>query len=261
MVPVHGCNITTMHDGGSSGGFSSFSITGDLLPISGFSSSSSWKITGMPFERNDFRSSSVPCGLDEEEAIGNDGSDQHHHDDDNRWQHERDHIVVVRHWFWRGFLRFIRSMQWCVKPVTIIQRHQADILQAKLLAECLAYLRPDRAVLVEQDVAQCFNLLLRASQMLTVECRVEEGNLHLTGVMDRSDEVDLDVMRGSVPEHLGQTLNEASLHLSGHKLLLGNVERQLKQYAVVAFVVAIDYNHQRISRRQTFAIFGHLKRK
>lgn len=49
-----------LYDGGNSGGFSSFKIIGDLFPISGFSSNSSWNITGIPFERNDLRSSSSP---------------------------------------------------------------------------------------------------------------------------------------------------------------------------------------------------------
>lgn len=49
-----------LYDGGNSGGFSSFKMIGDLLPISGFSSNSSWNMTGIPFERNDRRSSSSP---------------------------------------------------------------------------------------------------------------------------------------------------------------------------------------------------------
>uniref|UniRef100_A0A182M3S8 Uncharacterized protein n=1 Tax=Anopheles culicifacies TaxID=139723 RepID=A0A182M3S8_9DIPT len=72
--------------------------------------------------------------------------------------------------------------------------------------------------------------------MLTVECRVEEGNLHLAGVMDGPDVVNLDVVRGSITKHLGQTLNEASLHLGRNKLLVGDVERQFKQNTVVTFV-------------------------
>lgn len=50
-----------LYVGGNNGGFSSFKMTGDLLPISGFSSNSSWKITGIPLERNDRRSSSSPA--------------------------------------------------------------------------------------------------------------------------------------------------------------------------------------------------------
>lgn len=50
-----------LYDGGRSGGFSSFKMIGDLLPISGFSSNSSWKMTGIPFDRNARRSSSSPA--------------------------------------------------------------------------------------------------------------------------------------------------------------------------------------------------------
>lgn len=52
-----------LYDGGNSGGFSSFKMIGDLLPISGFSSSSSWKMTGIPLDRNARRSSASPAGL------------------------------------------------------------------------------------------------------------------------------------------------------------------------------------------------------
>lgn len=37
-----------LYSGGANGGFSSFKITGALVPDSGFSSNSSWKITGIP---------------------------------------------------------------------------------------------------------------------------------------------------------------------------------------------------------------------
>lgn len=42
-----------LYSGGASGGFSSFRMTGALVPGSGFSSSSSWNITGMPERKND----------------------------------------------------------------------------------------------------------------------------------------------------------------------------------------------------------------
>lgn len=60
FLPSLPSRLFVLYDGGSNGGFSSFKIIGDLLPISGFSSSSSWKITGIPFDRNERRSSSSP---------------------------------------------------------------------------------------------------------------------------------------------------------------------------------------------------------
>uniref|UniRef100_A0A182V3S5 Uncharacterized protein n=1 Tax=Anopheles merus TaxID=30066 RepID=A0A182V3S5_ANOME len=261
-------------DGGNSGGFSSFSITGDLLPISGFSSSSSWKITGMPFDRNDLRSSSVPWGLDEEEeaiagfgGLGrivltelhlagqpalvqnarNDGGDQQHHYDDHRRQHEREQVVVLRDRFRGGLLRLARGVMRCIEPVAVVQRHQAHVLQAKLLAQYFAHLRPDRAVLVEQNVTQRLDLLLRAALVLAAQRRVEEGHLHLPGMVDRPNVVDLDVVRRGVAKHLREPFDKAPLHLGRVKLLVANVERQLEQDAVVALVVRVDYHHHATS--------------
>lgn len=49
-----------LYVGGRRAGFSSFRMIGDLDAISGFSSNSSWNITGIPFVRSDLRSSSCP---------------------------------------------------------------------------------------------------------------------------------------------------------------------------------------------------------